>query len=123
MQTVAEDIPATLQPAVAAAQDWVHRERGAAFRITGLVDSDAAAQRGVDGAVELGLVLCDGDVCLREQVRVQPEGAGFRVTEIEAGDSAIPPQLDPPAGIRKEWLDRQLANHSFVVLLFYRGFW
>ena len=123
MRTVVQDIPATLQPAVDAAQDWIRRERGPAFQITGLVDSDAAAEPGLNGAVELGLVLCDGDVCLREQVRVQPEGTGFRVAAIEAGDSAIPPHLDPPAGIRQEWLDRQLANHAFVVLLFYRGFW
>lgn len=123
MQSVVEEIPRDLQPAVEAALDWLHRERGSAFQLTGLVGADAALEKGADEARELGLVLCDGDVCLREQVRVQPEGAGFRVTEVEAGDSGIPPQLDPPPGLRKEWLDRQLANYSFVVLLFYRGFW
>jgi hypothetical protein len=35
----------------------------------------------------------------------------------------IPPLLDPPVGVRREWLDRQLEQHEFVLLLFYRGLW
>ena len=32
-------------------------------------------------------------------------------------------RLDPPPGARREWIDRVLAQHAFVVLVFYRGFW
>ena len=33
------------------------------------------------------------------------------------------PLLDPPAGVRTGWLDDVLQKYSFVVLVFYRGFW
>ena len=40
------------------------------------------------------------------------------------GLSACKPfELDPPPGPRLRWLDEKLAQHAFVVLLFYRGFW
>ncbi len=69
------------------------------------------------------MVLCEGEVCAREQVRIRARGDGFEVTAIEADDPAIPPLLDPPAGVRRTWLDAQLAKHKFVLLLYYRGRW
>ena len=123
MPTVVEEIPLVLQPAADAAVEWINRERGAQFKLTGLVDPDEALSSDGNGPVDLALVLCEGDVCLREQVRVLRTGAGFEVTGIEAEEAVIPPHLDPPAGVRKGWLADQLATHAFVVLVFYRGFW
>ncbi len=57
------------------------------------MDHDASQPR------ELNLVLCDGDVCLREQVRVQPRGQGFEVMPTDAEPAVIPAHLDPPAGV------------------------
>ena len=39
------------------------------------------------------------------------------------GARDIPPLLDPPEGVRRSWLDDELAKHEFVLLLFYRGLW
>ena len=117
---VLEDIPQELRPAAEAALAWVNRERGARFKLTGLVDVDEAV--GGNGG-EMGLVLCQDEVCIREQVRVERAGDGYRVSAVEAAPSSIPPLLDPPVGVRRDWLDRQLDRHAFVVLLFYRGLW
>ena len=120
MPNVVEEIPAHLAPAARAALDWINRERDAQFKLTGLVDPPETV--GVEPA-ELGLVLCQDDVCLREQVRIRADGSGFHVSAAGADDAVIPPHLDPPAGVRKSWLDQQLGSHAFVVLVFYRGFW
>lgn len=114
------DIPASLCPAAEAALTWINQERGARFTLTGLVDVDEVV---VDAGVEFGLVLCEDDLCVREQVRVERTGEGFRFSAIEAGSSAIPAHLDPPPGVRADWLERQLNEHVFVLLLFYRGLW
>ena len=126
MPRVVEEIPLALQPAARAALAWINRERGAQFELTGLVDPEQALSADPAAPMELGLVLCQGDVCLREQVRIQRNGDGFQVAAVqpdEADDAVIPPHLDPPAGVRSGWLDEQLAKHAFVVLVFYRGFW
>ncbi len=45
-------------------------------------------------------------------------------TEVAATPSDDPPPLlDPPAGTRNGWLAEQLAQHAFVVMVFYRGYW
>ena len=123
MPAVVEEIPATLQPATAAALAWLNEERGASFRLTGLVGADEALNARPGEPLELGLVLCDDELCLRQQVRVEPDGAGFRVSAVAAAPAPIPEHLDPPAGVRRDWLDRQLGRHTFVLLLFYRGLW
>ena len=123
MVTVVDDIPEKLRPTAEAALAWVNEERGADFKLTGVVDADEALAARADEAVEFGLVLCEDEMCLREQVRVERQG-GFRVSIVEtAPSSLIPPHLDPPVGVRKDWLDRQLGKHEFAVLLFYRGLW
>ena len=38
-------------------------------------------------------------------------------------DSLGVAELDPPPGARKTWLADLAGQHSFAVLLFYRGFW
>jgi hypothetical protein len=118
-----EDInPAVLAPADAAVA-WLNKDRGTNFRLTGLVDADATAPTRIGDASELGLVLCDADICAREQVRVVKTEAGFDVCAVEIDDDLIPAVLDPPVGVRARWLDDQLAKFDFVLLLFYRGRW
>jgi hypothetical protein len=119
-----EDIPQDLLPTAEAALAWVNRTRDTSFELTGLADllpGEVAAPP--DEAFELGLVLCDGDICAREQVRASRDGDGWAFQWAEAPRAEIPPLLDPPAGVRSGWIDQQLQAFDFVLLLFYRGRW
>ena len=123
MPTVIEEIPTHLQPAADAALAWINEERGTQFKLTGLVDPDLG-WRPEDGApTKLGLVLCENEMCAREQVRIQKHGDQFQVAAAETDDTLIPPHLDPPEGVRRNWLDEQMSKHGFIVIVFYRGFW
>ena len=117
------DIPTELIVPAEAAVKWLNAERGTAFELTGLVDSDAASSALTNGTLELNLILCDGDVCARERVDVTNNSGTYAFSSIAANDHAIPPLLDPPAGVRRGWLDEQLATYDFILLLFYRGRW
>ena len=123
MPSVVEEIPERLQPAAEAALTWINARQDARFRITGLVDPEEALAGNPEEPLDLGLVLCDGDLCVREQVRVSAVGDGFEVSGIPAAAAEIPAHLDPPVGIRGEWLDQQLERHDFILLLYYRGLW
>lgn len=131
MPRVEESIPANLVDEAEAARAWFARDRGTDFKLTGIVDPDEVRQRdATTHARQLQLILCgtrDGqDVCLRERFEVKLASDGFDVTLLEdsAPDLGSPaPLLDPPVGVRANWLTRTLAQHSFVVLVFYRGFW
>lgn len=120
---VTHEVPKALGPPSEAALAWVNATRGTQFKITGLVDADAALADLGNDSFELGLILCQDDVCAREQVVVERLADGFRIKPGRVDDPVIPPTLDPPAGARSGWLDAQLAKHAFVVLVFYRGFW
>lgn len=121
---VAKDIPSELHGPAVAAVRWLNVDRGTAFELTGIVDSGAAlAGHASDQPYELGLVLCDGERCAREQVRVESAEGEYRFRLVDAADPAIPPLLDPPEGVRRSWLHEQLGRHEFVLLLFYRGRW
>ena len=67
MATVTEDIPEQLRPAALAALAWVNEEQARDFKLTGLVDVEEALAASADEAVEFGLVLCEDEMCLREQ--------------------------------------------------------
>jgi hypothetical protein len=126
MPKVVEEIPPDLRPEVEAALAFVNAERGADFRVTGIVDpDDALRRRSTPGSFDLSLVLCQGDLCLNEQVRVLRDGEDIRCSlpAAAASNDDPPAHLDPPVGTRAGWLDGQLEKHVFVVLLFYRGFW
>lgn len=120
-------IPPALRAPVDAALARIDAAEEAHFEVTGLLEANAAAralESGTGDPVELGLVLCDGDRCLRQQVRIVPlSGGDFDVSLVEEDAPTIPPRLDPPDGVRVGWLDAALARHAFVVLVFYRGFW
>ncbi len=128
MPTVVEEIPRELRADVDAAVAWLNRERGHAFELTGLVDPvDAVALRTRNGPgepLDLGLILCDGDLCVREQVRVTHTNGEVHVALADEALTHDPPaELDPLPGVRSGWLDAQLAESEFLVLVFYRGFW
>jgi len=131
MPRIEESIPANLVDEAEAARAWFARDRGTDFKLTGIVDPDQVRERdATTHARQLQLILCgtqDGqDVCLRERFEIKVASAGFDVTLLEDStpDLGSPaPLLDPPAGVRANWLTRTLAQHSFVVLVFYRGFW
>lgn len=116
----AETIPEALRAPAAAALAWINEEQRRRFELTGLVDVEEV---NVAGPFEMGLVLCDGEVCAREQVRVVPKGEAYDFELVQQAEAEIPPLLDPPAGIRANWLQSQLEKHEFVLLLFYRGLW
>lgn len=117
------DIPTSLRAPVAAALQWVNDNETNTFELTGLVDTDAALSASPGQAFELGLVLCDGDICARQQIRFTPQAQGFSYAFADEAQREIPPLLDPPSGVRSTWLDNVLQKHEFVLLLFYRGLW
>ena len=126
MAQVSETIPDALKPRVDAAVAWFNASAEAAqdaFQVTGILDAEEALR----GSDELRLILCGGDRCEQRSFRVHGAEDAW---EVEFADSARAEQagrpqaeLDPPPGPRLRWLDDKLAQHAFVVLLFYRGFW
>ncbi len=123
MHYTKDSIPAELQPPAEAAVSWINETQRQTFELTGLVDYEQALSADADEGYEFGLVVCDGEVCAREQVRVQRADDGYRFSLVEAGDLDIPQLLDPPEGVRRQWLEGELAKYEFVLLLFYRGLW
>ena len=131
MLRVEETIPAALAAEAEAARAWFTRERGADFKLTGIVDPEGVVGSDpVTGSRQLQLILCGNqsgqDVCLRERFEVVRAGDGFDVTHLDEPGPSVgspAPTLDPPRGVRASWLGDALAKHSFVVLVFYRGFW
>jgi hypothetical protein len=126
MTTVQETIPDDLRPDVEAALAWFNRNQDTTFEVTGILDPEVAL--GSSGTRALRLVLCGGDRCEQRSFRVIANGDGYDVAFLEEGPAAEaggqrPAELDPPPGALRGWLDRALARHAFVVLVFYRGFW
>ena len=116
-----ENIPEHLAPAAQAALLWINNTRASEYSLTGLVGADDIES--AREPFEFGLVLCDGEICAREQIRVIPDGDAFHFDFADEKEPDIPPLLDPPVGVRREWLDRELGKHEFVLLLYYRGLW
>ena len=97
MPQVQETIPESLRPTVNAALAWINRERSAEFAVTGIVDAEASDRDRQSGnAVELQLVLCDADTCLRERFRVRPLDAGFDVAAQGFSEGASCPLPERP---------------------------
>ncbi len=125
MSQVSETIPDRLVPRVEAALAWFNasaESAGEEFKVTGMLDADKTLVE----ADELRLIMCGGDRCEQRSFRVTGSAQAWTVEMVET----IPPgpdkpqaELDPPPGVRRDWLDRALSQHAFVVLLFYRGFW
>ena len=124
-QKVSETIPDPLSPRVEAALEWFNDSADAAgenFKVTGILDAEAA----LAGSDELKLILCGGDRCEQRSFRVTGSSPNFSVAssdDIAAKGDKPQAELAPPPGVRLTWLDSVMAQHAFVVLLFYRGFW
>ena len=118
-----EDIPQELVGLAKSAVQWLNAETTQAFELTGVVDYEDAMKSGLQEPFELGLVLCDGEICQREQVRFEPRADGFDFSLGQSTQREVPSLLDPPPGVRSDWLRRALEKYEFVVLLFYRGLW
>ena len=127
MPQVSETIPNRLQPRVDAALNWFNASSEAGdetFKVTGILDADKT----LEASDELQLILCGGDRCEQRTFRVSGESEPFSVHLTDRDLFALQPEktqadLDPPPGVRADWLDNILSQHAFVVLLFYRGFW
>jgi hypothetical protein len=119
---IVEKIPEALRPEVGAALAWLEAEQGRHFEVTGVLDPELAEQS-AGQPHDLSLILCEGDRCVREQLRVRTVAGGFEITRADAARVDPPAELDPLPGFRRDWLDAALAQHAFVVLVFYRGFW
>ena len=126
MPEVSETIPDALAPRVDAALAWFNSSEESAgdiFKVTGILDADAA----LNGSDELQLILCGGDRCEQRSFRVSGSSDAWVIESLENLSTAnrTKPQadLDPPPGARNSWLDKTLPQHKFVVILFYRGFW
>jgi len=119
---IVEQIPDSLRPEVGAALAWLEAEQGCHFEVTGVLDPELAEQSAGEPH-GLTLILCEGDRCVREQLRVRAVAGGFEITRADASREDPPAELDPLPGVRAGWLDAALAQHAFVVLVFYRGFW
>ena len=117
------DIPQNLAAPASAALAWINESQDQNYELTGLVDYDDALAANAGDGYEMGLILCDGEICAREEIRVQPVAEGYEFSLAETPKREIPSLLDPPEGVRKNWLDSVLVKHEFVVLLFYRGLW
>lgn len=122
-QTILERVPDNIATPVDAALEFIRAKRGDGFDITGIVDPLDAFEIEKTEPIELGLILCDGEICIREQVLLTKVGENWAVSEADQKDSLIPAHLDPPAGVRLDWLQRQIDDYSFVLLLYYRGLW
>ena len=127
MPQVSETIPDRLQPRVDAALKWFNASSEAGdetFKVTGILDADKT----LEASDELQLILCGGDRCEQRTFRVSGEVEPFSVHLTDRDLFALQPEkpqadLDPPPGVRADWLNNILSQHAFVVLLFYRGFW
>lgn len=119
-----QDIPEVLRPQAEAALSWINATQEESYSLTSLVGYEKALEAKAGESYELGLVLCNGDICTRELIQVEPAGGDkylFSFADVKERD--IPPLLDPPEGIRAEWIDSTLAKHEFAVMVFYRGLW
>ena len=106
-------LPDSAKPVTDAALAWLNTQSGRTYSLTGVFGVEDLAELRSGKAVELGLVVCDGELCAREQVEV---GARVAVDELEldagAGDDAfrIAPAADAvPAVPRHE--------HELVIVI------
>lgn len=118
-----EEVPAALRGPAEAAVAWINAERGLQFKLSGVLAEDEVLLSPAREDFELGLILCDGEICAREQVRIEGRPNEYRFAFVEGEAGAIPAALDPPVGVRQTWLTEQFEQHEFLLLLYYRGRW
>ena len=116
-----EKIPDHLKPPAKSALDWINQSHDGNYELTGLLGAQSVSD--ISEPFELGMVLCDGEICAREQVKFLPKKSGFDFELVQSASPEIPPLLDPPRGLRARWIDEQFEKFDFIVLLYYRGLW
>ncbi|MEM7341492.1 MAG: hypothetical protein AAF467_22755 [Actinomycetota bacterium] len=121
--TIVEHIPEALTPSVDAALAWLNRRDGLRYRLAGLVEQPTDAPEPRNGPLDLDLVVCAGEQCRQERVRIEHCTDGVLLSAGPTPSHELPATFDPPQGTRTGWLERQLDQHAFVVLVFSRGFW
>ena len=124
MSNVVEEVPQELRAEVDSALAFWNQSQQEPFKLTGVIDPDRViAARKPDTEFELPLVLCQGELCVRESFLLRPTESGFdlRIADTDAMDP--PGEVDPLPGARIGWLDEVLAKHDFVLIHFYRGLW
>ena len=126
MRRICELIPDELAPRVEAAVAWFNsspESAGETFTATGILDPDETLR----GSADLRLILCGGNRCEQHSFRVTRTTETWSVEFLDGIPDQVTEKLqsdlDPPPGARLSWLDNALLQHTFVVLLFYRGFW
>ena len=129
MTTVKEKIPDHLQPSVNHALAWFNDHEGGGFDVTGIVDPPGPTDA---PNTELKLILCGQGTCRQETFRVTTadgsssgDASGDMAIDWLGAREATPEvaELNPPPGVRRDWIDEVTSKHQFVILLFYRGFW
>ena len=125
--TVEETVPAVLQPEVDAALTWFNEQQDITFKVTGIIDAEAAIQQ--TGGRQLRLILCGGDRCEQHTFLAlsRSDGVDVRFADVQEGldksSYANDARLDPPPGALRNWVERTLAQNSFTLIIFYRGLW
>ena len=115
------EIPELLRSPALAGVKWINEKFNTAYELTGLVGAERI--KDINQSFELGLVLCDGEICTREQILFKPSAEGYILEQLETATANIPPLLDPPVEVRSSWIEKQLKKYEFIVLLYYRGLW
>ena len=105
-----DEIPNALKEPAVQALAWINHLEGTEFELTGVVDVDVALEAAPGETFEIGLVLCDGEICAREQIRVVPQSDHFSFSRVNSAPLEIPALLDPPEGLRQSWLNEALAK-------------
>ena len=116
-----DELPESLKSPALAGVDWINKKNNTNYELTGLVGVEDV--NNINAPFQLGLILCDGEICAREQVLCTPTEKGYTYEHLEVAAPDIPPLLDPPVEIRSKWIDEQLRKYEFIVLLYYRGLW
>ena len=122
---VSETIPSVVSERVDAAVAFFNDSdlaAGDTFSATGIIDADSFLNHSGD----LKLILCGGDRCEQHTFSVTGTSSPWAIemaNNPSASTGKPQAELDPPPGARLPWLDAAIAQHAFVVLLFYRGFW
>ena len=78
-------------PVTNAALLWINNINDSNYELTSVVDYDAALKALPGESYEIGLILCDGEICTREQVRVVEHDGEFKFKRVEKAHDAIPP--------------------------------
>ena len=76
-----QEIPFELRAPTKKALQWLNRENNSDYDLTGLVGAEKVSD--LSKPFEIGLILCDGELCARKQIAFTPTNKGFIFSQIE----------------------------------------